>query len=54
MQHATKVYCIVQETMGFPGGSDGKDTACNIGDVGLNLGFKATSTFTQGTIFNIL
>ena len=38
MQHATKVYCIVQDTMGFPGGSDGKEIACNTGDVGLNPG----------------
>ena len=38
MQHATKVYCIAQDTMGFPGGSDGKEIACNTGDVGLNPG----------------
>ena len=24
--------------LGFPGGSDGKESACKVGDVGLNLG----------------
>ena len=24
--------------MGFPGGSDGKESACNAGDLGLTLG----------------
>ena len=24
--------------MGFPGGSDGKESACNVGDLGLILG----------------
>ena len=24
--------------MGFPGGSDGKESACNVGDLGLVLG----------------
>ena len=26
--------------MGFPGGSDGKEYACNVGDLGLILGWK--------------
>ena len=26
---------VLQEFMGFPGGSDGKESACNAGDLGL-------------------
>ena len=26
--------------MGFPGGSDGKESACNVGDPGLILGWE--------------
>ena len=26
--------------MGFPGGSDGKESACNVGDLGLILGWE--------------
>ena len=26
------------DRMGFPGGSDGKESACNVGDLGLILG----------------
>ena len=26
--------------MGFPGGSDGKESACNGGELGLSLGWK--------------
>ena len=28
----------VQRYVGFPGGSDGKEAACNAGDSGMNLG----------------
>ena len=34
MQQATKVYCIEQGTMGFPGGSAGKESTYNAGDLG--------------------
>ena len=27
-----------REQLGFPGGSDGKEPACNVGDLGLILG----------------
>ena len=26
--------------MGFPGGSDGKESACNVGDLGQSLGWE--------------
>ena len=30
--------CTVLSSMGFPDGSDGKESACNVGDPGLILG----------------
>ena len=30
----TSIYIIYMYTMGFPGGSDGKESACNAGDLG--------------------
>ena len=32
------VSTIPQDSKGFPGGSDSKESACNIGDLGLILG----------------
>ena len=29
------IYTLVYQDMGFPGGSDGKESACNAGDLGL-------------------
>ena len=29
---------LVQMSMGFPGGSDSKESACNVGDLGLMAG----------------
>ena len=37
-------------TIGFPGGSDGKESACNVGDLGLILGWE--DTFEKGTATN--
>ena len=31
-------YICTQDKRGFPGGSDGKESACNAGDSGLNPG----------------
>ena len=31
------IYCTI-DPMGFPGGSDGKESDCNEGDLGLNPG----------------
>ena len=28
------IYCTI-DSMGFPGGSDGKESVCNVGDLGL-------------------
>ena len=28
------IYILPEENMGFPGGSDGKEAACNVGDLG--------------------
>ena len=27
--------CLLRELWGFPGGSDGKESTCNVGDLGL-------------------
>ena len=32
-----RIYTVLS-SMGFPGGSDGKESACNVGDPGLILG----------------
>ena len=32
------VFCHVLKSVGFPGGSDGKESACNVGDKGSVLG----------------
>ena len=34
MQQASKVYCIAHGAMGFPGGSAGKESTYNAGDLG--------------------
>jgi len=39
------VYCRIEieigrERMGFPGGSDGKESACNVGDLGSIPGLE--------------
>ena len=31
---------LVQTWLGFPGGSDGKESACNVGDLGSSLGWE--------------
>ena len=38
MQDYKYVHIVVQ-TLGFPGGSDGKESACNAGDLGLTPGW---------------
>ena len=38
VKYTTKIYCIVQGTMGFPRGSAGKESACNEGDLGPGKG----------------
>ena len=40
MQQATKLYCIAQGAMGFPGGSAGKEATCNVGDWVQSLGWE--------------
>ena len=40
--------------MGFPGGSDGKESACNVGDPGLTLGWEDTLEKELATHFSIL
>ena len=34
---------IASDSMGFPGGSEGKETACNAGDLGLTPGLGRSS-----------
>ena len=33
-------YRWIYERLGFPGGSDGKESACNVGDLGLIPGLR--------------
>ena len=33
-------YCLIYNSLGFPGGSDGKESACNVGDPGLISGLR--------------
>ena len=40
--------------MGFPGGSDGKESACNMGDLGLYLGWEDLLEKGKTTHFSIL
>ena len=40
--------------MGFPGGSDAKDSACNLGDLGLALGWEDLLEDGMATHSNIL
>ena len=43
-----------KETMGFPGGSDGKESACSAGDPGLIPGSGRSSGQGKSRIWNIL
>ena len=36
--YSKDIYRYVLIVLGFPGGSDGKESACNAGDLGLNPG----------------
>ena len=40
--------------LGFPGGSDGKETACNVGDLGSILGQEDSLKEEMATHFSIL
>ena len=51
---------VIQDTvflpllMGFPAGSDGKESACNVGDVSLFLGLRRFSGEENATRSSIL
>ena len=40
--------------MGFPGGSDGKESACNVGDLGLIPGWEDSLEEAMATHSSIL
>ena len=40
--------------MGFPGGLDGKESACNVGDLGLILGWEDPLEEGMATLSSIL
>ena len=40
---------IASDSMGFPGGSEGKETACNAGDLGLTPGLGRSSGEGKGS-----
>ena len=40
--------------LGFPGGSAGKESSCNVGDLGLNPGLGRTSEKGKATHSSIL
>ena len=44
----------LQYSWGFPGGSDGKESACNAGDLGLILGFEDPLEKEMASHFSIL
>ena len=46
--------CAVYNIMGFPGGSDGKESSCNVGDLGLIPGLWISSGEGMATHFSIL
>ena len=39
--------------VGFPGGSDGKESACNVGDLGLNPGLGRSHKEEHVSLLNI-
>ena len=45
---------LVQMSMGFPGGSDSKESACNAGDQGSVLGWGRSPGAGNGYNSNIL
>ena len=45
-----RIYTVLS-SMGFPGGSDGKESACNVGDPGLILGLGRSSGEGNGYPF---
>ena len=45
------IYKTLQENMGFPGGSSGKDSACNVGDLGLIPGLGRSPGEGKGYLF---
>ena len=47
------VVCILIY-MGFPGGSDSKESACNVGDLGSTLGWEDPLEKGMATISSIL
>ena len=46
--------CAVYNIMGFPGGSDGKESSCNVGDLGLIPGLRISPGEGMATHFSIL
>ena len=49
-----KLRCLVTYLMGFPGGLDGKESACNVGDLGLILGWEDPLEEGMATLSSIL
>ena len=43
-------FCLLSLYMGFPGGSDGKESACNVGDLGSIPGLGRSSFTSQRTL----
>jgi len=40
--------------LGFPGGSDGKESACNVGDLGLIPGLRRSPGAQHATHYSLL
>ena len=54
MQQASKVYCIAQGATGFPGGSAGKESTYNAGDLGTIPGSGRSPGKGKGNPLQIL
>ena len=48
------LYILYIQCMGFPGGSDGKESACNMGDLGKTPGLGRSPGDGNGTHSSVL
>ena len=48
------IYLLLLDSGGFPGGSDGKESACNVGDLDSILGQEDPLEKRMATLFSIL
>ena len=49
-----RIKCIVPKPRGFPGGSAGKEFACNAGDLGSIPGLGRSPGEGKGLLYNVV